>query len=182
MIYREQGSVLLVSLVLLLIMTVAGLTSIRLSGLEEKMTGNFYDQQKAFHAAEVALLEAENHIDKNLFSLNVFNADCTEGYCFSGNDRSDAGNCSLGSSTPWSNDSTWQNSALHRTTTFDIDGITSQAKYIIEFRCYIPKNNDGPMPDPANQGEWAMFFRVTALATGGSDSTRVMLQSSYKLL
>lgn len=51
----ERGSILLVSLVMLLVMTVAGLTAVKMATLEEKMSGNYQDQQMAFYAAEAAL-------------------------------------------------------------------------------------------------------------------------------
>ncbi|MGB1270712.1 MAG: pilus assembly PilX family protein [Endozoicomonas sp.] len=178
--YRGKGSVLMVSLVLLLIMTVAGLTGIRMATLEEKMSGNYQDQQMAFYAAEVALLEAENHIASEVLPLSGFSADCANGYCFSGNDVSDAGSCEPGASEPWLSKDTWSISSRHRSTAVVISGISAQAKYIIEFRCYIAKEASGPLPDPSNPGDWALYYRITALATGGTDDARVMLQTSYK--
>ena len=179
---KTQGSVLLVSLVLLLIMTIAGLTAIRMTSLEEKMSGNYLDQQMAFRAAEVALLEAENHIATTRFDLVDFNGSCNNGYCFGGSDAIDVSTCNSGDDTPWQTTTTWSDSNLHRVATVVIDGISAQAKYIIEFRCYIAKEDDGPIPDPTISGDWALYFRITALASGGTEDARVMLQSSYKQL
>ena len=77
-----NGSVLLVSLVLLLVMTVAGLTGVKMATLDEKVSGNYQDQQMAFYAAEAALKEAEQFIADNQFTLADFTASCTDGYCF----------------------------------------------------------------------------------------------------
>ena len=93
---KSQGSVLLVTLVLLLIMTVAGVTAIRMTSLEEKMSGNYLNQQMAFRAAEAALLEAENHIANTVFTLAEFKNDCDGGYCFGGSDASDTSSCAAG--------------------------------------------------------------------------------------
>ena len=177
---KSQGSVLLVSLVLMLIMTVAGLTAIRLTSLEEKMSGNYLNQQMAFRAAEVALLEAERHIANTSLDLSEFTGNCDDGYCFNGTGISDTNSCVTGDSKRWGEDSTWSDAGLHRTTAIVIGGISAQAKYIIEFRCYVAKIVDGPLPDPANPDDWAQFFRITALASGGSEDARVMLQTTYK--
>ena len=174
-----NGSVLLVSLVLLLVMTVAGLTGVKMATLDEKVSGNYQDQQMAFYAAEAALKEAEQFIADNQFTLADFTASCTDGYCFSGSDVGDVGSCDPGSAEPWQTGTLWSTSGQHRTTSVSISGISAQAKYIIEFRCYIPKEPSGPLPDPANRWDWAEFYRITALASGGSRDSRVMLQSSY---
>ncbi len=177
---KSQGSVLLVSLVLLLIMTVAGLTAMRVSNLEQKISGNFLDQQMAFQAAETALLEAENRIASTHFDLTTFSTECHQGLCFAGNDAPDISSCAPGSATPWLDEVLWQTSSKHQSTTIVVDGISTRAKYIIEFRCYIAREADGPLPDVTNPGDWALFFRVTAMASGGTDDARVMLQTTYK--
>lgn len=176
----QQGSVLMVSLVLLLILTVAGLTSIRLTSLEEKMTGNFRNEQLAFHSAEVGVLEAENYVANTSFALSSFSSNCSNGLCFDGANSSDVGTCSANPVSPWEDESIWTDSSKHRTTTIALAGISASAKYIVEFRCYIPKESEGPDPDPASATDWAQFYRITVLATGGSTDARVMLQTTYK--
>ncbi|WP_252176446.1 PilX N-terminal domain-containing pilus assembly protein [Endozoicomonas sp. 4G] len=176
----QQGSVLLVSLVLLLILTVTGITSIRMTSLEEKMTGNFRNEQLAFHSAEVAVLEAESYVANTVFSLASFNPDCSNGLCFSGSQSTEVGTCKNGTDRPWEDESVWSSSSKHRTTAIQLDGIAAQAKYIVEFRCYLPRESSGPVPDPASVADWARFYRITVLATGGSTDARVMLQTTYK--
>nr|MDT0252444.1 PilX N-terminal domain-containing pilus assembly protein [Endozoicomonas sp.] len=161
---KVTGSILLVSLVMLLVITVAGLTGVKMATLEVKMSGNYQDQQMAFYAAEAALKEAENFIAGNSLPLSGFNGNCDGGYCFSGSDIDDVGSCEPGVSEPWQIGTTWSNSGQHRVTTVLISGISAQAKYIIEFRCYLAKESEGPLPDQANRGDWAEYYRITALA------------------
>ena len=177
---KAQGSVLLVTLILLLIMTAAGLTAVRMSTLEHKVSGNYLDQQMAFHAAELALLEAESHIATTQIDLTDFDSGCSGGQCFSGSEADDISSCTPGSTTSWLNEVIWETSNFHRTATIVIDGIATRAKYIIEFRCYVARETEGPLPDITNPVDWALYFRITALATGGTDSARVMLQTTYK--
>lgn len=176
---RVNGSVLLVSLVLLLVMTVAGLTGVKMATLDERVSGNYQDQQMAFYAAEAALKEAEQFIANSQFTLSDFTASCAGGFCFSGSNSQDVGSCDPGAAQLWQSGELWSSDGQHRTTSVSISGISARAKYIIEFRCYIAKEPSGPLPDPANRWDWAEFFRITALASGGSGDSRVMLQSSY---
>ena len=59
---KQQGVVLAVSLIMLLIMVVIGLASMQSTTLEEKMAGNYRDQNLAFQAAESTLREGETWI------------------------------------------------------------------------------------------------------------------------
>ncbi|MEN8177072.1 MAG: PilX N-terminal domain-containing pilus assembly protein [Pseudomonadota bacterium] len=58
----QQGSVLVISLILLLVMTLLGLSSMQTSVMEEMMAGNTKDQNLAFQSAEAALRDAEVRI------------------------------------------------------------------------------------------------------------------------
>ncbi|MGD8589131.1 MAG: PilX N-terminal domain-containing pilus assembly protein, partial [Chromatiales bacterium] len=55
----QQGSVLIVSLILLLVMTLLGLSAMQSSLMEETMAGNVKDRNLAFQAAEAALRDAD---------------------------------------------------------------------------------------------------------------------------
>lgn len=59
---RQSGTVLLIALVMLLVMTLLGLSSMRGTALEERMAGNWRDQNIALQAAEAALRAAETAI------------------------------------------------------------------------------------------------------------------------
>lgn len=60
---RQQGAVLVVSLLILLIMTIIGVTTMQTTSLEEKMAGNLLEQRLAFQTAETALRVAEGQLD-----------------------------------------------------------------------------------------------------------------------
>jgi len=59
---HQSGAVLPISLVMLLLLTVIGVTGSQMTGLEEKMAGNMRDRNIAFQAAESALRDAEQDI------------------------------------------------------------------------------------------------------------------------
>lgn len=59
-VHRQSGAVLIVSLIMLLVLTVVGVTAMRSSTLEEKMSANIMNYNVTFHAAESAI---ENALD-----------------------------------------------------------------------------------------------------------------------
>ncbi len=56
---HQSGAVLAISLIILLLLTIIGITAAQLTGLEEKMAGNLRDKNLAFQAAETALRAGE---------------------------------------------------------------------------------------------------------------------------
>ena len=59
---HQSGVVLVISLIMLLLLTILGITSMQVNGIEEKMAGNSRDQNIAFQAAESTLRQAETFI------------------------------------------------------------------------------------------------------------------------
>lgn len=67
---RQRGATLLIALVLLVVMTLLGLSSIRSTSMQERMGANLYDRSLAFQAVESALREAEATISINTVVTN----------------------------------------------------------------------------------------------------------------
>ena len=59
---RQQGVVLITGLIILVLLTILGLTASRSILLEERMAGNMKDQNVAFQAAEAALRMGESYL------------------------------------------------------------------------------------------------------------------------
>lgn len=59
----QTGAALVVSLLILLIMTIVGVSSMQTTTLEERMAGNMRDQNLSFQSAEAALIEGENYLE-----------------------------------------------------------------------------------------------------------------------
>lgn len=64
----QRGAALVMALVILLILTILGITAIGTSSLEEKMAGNIQETTRAFEAAESGLNKAFN--DANAYNIN----------------------------------------------------------------------------------------------------------------
>lgn len=173
------------------------MSGVRISNLEERMSGNYRDHELAFHAAEAALTEAESFIERTNFfttdfqescsSNNCFTATCANGLCFNG-DFPDggppAGVCRVGTTPPpWNSWANWADDTrvVNVAALNGVAGATEQtARYIIEFRCFMAKDETDSEPETNILAEWAFAFRVTALGQGATDDSRVMLQSTYK--
>lgn len=63
---RQQGAALIMGLVLLLIMTLLGISSMRSTTLQERMAGAMHDQNLALQAAESALRAGEQELVANV--------------------------------------------------------------------------------------------------------------------
>ncbi len=164
---QQQGSALIISLIILIVMTLIGITGIGTSSLEEKMAGNTRDRALAFQAAEAALRDGENFFNTGIVSTAA---------AFDG---TNTGLYPAGSNPdPFSGD-TWNNS---RSYSGSIDGVSTQPRYIIEFIGQI--GGSGGSLNIMNYGEPSdltgqTVVRVTARGTGGSDNTVVILQSNF---
>jgi Tfp pilus assembly protein PilX len=64
----QSGLALIVGLIFLLIMSIAGLSSIQKVTLQERITGNTIDSNRAFQAAEIALAAAEENVSTATFT------------------------------------------------------------------------------------------------------------------
>lgn len=65
---RERGTALILSLVILMILTILGITAMSTSSLEEKMSGNTQEGTRAFEVAESGLQSSLS--DYNQFNLS----------------------------------------------------------------------------------------------------------------
>lgn len=75
----EQGSVLIVSLVILLVLTLLGIAGMDTTMMQERMAGNLQERMTAFQAAEAGLRDGED--DVRLNDYPVFSPSCTNGLC-----------------------------------------------------------------------------------------------------
>ena len=75
--HPQRGVALIASMLILIIITLLGLSSMRSAGLQERMSGNQYDRNVVLEAAEAALREAEAIAAAPL----TVTANCSDGIC-----------------------------------------------------------------------------------------------------
>ncbi len=194
--YSQRGSVLIVSLIFLLLLTIVGVSSMNMTNLEERMASNFRDHDMAFQAAEAALLEAEDFVENTFDTTQAYtnpacsgsmcySAACTNGLCFQGSfdgSSTTVANCTPGTVNEWENSAVWTTASKTKLATEQVAGTVQNARYIVEFRCFMPRDPNNYEPDLNVFSEWSPAFRITAVASGASTDSTVMLQSTYKLV
>jgi type IV pilus assembly protein PilX len=177
---RERGVSLVVALIFLIILTILGLTAMRVATMEERMSGNSRDRSLAFQAAEAALRDAESDVDclnynrigaaptkrstGCLSGVTGANAACTDGLCCNVN-----GLTCIEPALP-----VYKNSALSFTAAPSVQygaytgapqiaGLSQQPRYLIE-----PFMLDGKS-----------YYRITVRGYGLNSDTQVTLQEVY---
>ena len=170
---QESGAVLLVTLILLLLMNIVGLSSIKGSNMQELMAGNVRDRQIAFQAAEAALRQAEE-------AANGVNAPNTDGAVKGMMQGKEKGV----TSSYWRNEHVWQGtneSAVEFTT--DLALTYARPRYVIEKLdvVYVP-GSDGRAVDVVGvqSAPDIMVYRITGRGVGMTPNSIVYLQSLYR--
>jgi len=66
---KQTGAVLIVSLIMLMLVTLIGISGMQTTVLEERMASNHRDQNTAFQAAEATILQARTYIESQPLSF-----------------------------------------------------------------------------------------------------------------
>ncbi|BCE02887.1 pilus assembly PilX family protein [Marinicellulosiphila megalodicopiae] len=206
---QQNGQVLLIALIFLVVLSLIGVSAVQTSSSEESMAYLYEDKEFALEAAESALIEAEQWISNITINplihakanctgdTRCFQENCEQGLCLTGyldsNDK-----CILQNQDPWADKknlsdhylkdgsdeliNTWESEGTYKLVDNKYPGASSKAKYIIEFYCFTQKDPDGvpPLAYPEDRHAWSQLYRITALASGKSENSRVMLQSTLK--
>ncbi len=161
----QQGATLIVSLILLMVMTLIGLSSMQSTTVEEKMAGNMRDQSIAFQAAETALRAGEIYLGTPI--LPVFNG--SNGFY-----QPAAGETAL---PIWETIDWSDTSQVNTVSNLTIADVVHNPVYIIEELAEVA---DASGSLEAALPKISAFYRVTAHGSGNSDTSKVILQSVYK--
>ena len=160
---KQSGAALIVSLVMLTVMTLLGVSTVKMTVIGERMAGHFFNKQSSFDSAEAALREGEDDSD----SLPLYApTDGTDGLYLpdpTGDPR-------------WSDSATvWE--PRDDTT---LPGVAQQPEYISEYLGGVPRD-DNCLLDPdasINQDCWRYAYRVSAQGWGANTNAESMTQST----
>ena len=161
---NQKGAALIICMILLLVMTILGVSTITSTTMEEKMAGNIRNKHLSFQAAEAALRTGET-VAGNIAAGTNFNG--TNGLY----PRSQAGD----SNYPIWDQATginWQNAAA-------IDDLVQNPQYIVENFGTAPRDNDCMLEVPLPPGCLLPVYRVTAQGWGLNINGYTILQSTY---
>lgn len=161
----ERGSVLIISLLILVVMTLISVTAMRTTIVEEKMAGNTRDINIAHQAAEAALREAEIYLE-NITSVAAFNGDVPGLY-------------PIDSDVDPFDDDIWDGTN-NRTYSGALSDVASDPKYIIEL---VSIGESDPL-NIGNYGESSgaeaiNSFRIIVRANGITENSFIYLREYY---
>jgi len=157
---RQKGSALLVSLIILLVMTILGVQALSTTMLEEKMSGNYRDNQLAFEAAEAALRAGEAWLETHITPPDPSDTAADGVWSFGELDYTD--------------DTWWTANGDPVNTDFTL--LASQPMYAIEEQQRV--SDDEELGSNAQEPR-RYFYRVVARGVGGSSNSVVLLQTTF---
>lgn len=181
----QGGATLVVALIILLVMTLIGVSSIKSSTLQERMAGNARQKAIAKNAALVALKEGENLLAATIVNppkvpnLNPFNG---SGSLYSvvirpGPQAAAPVTFDVKDAAAWANNGT-ASSAVSTSL------VSQQPKYIIEYMGKVNPPSEKPVTSLDNEEKdrkekIAYAFRVTAIGWGRDANITTVLESTF---
>lgn len=161
----QAGAALIVVLIILVAMTIAGVSGMQMSSLEERMSANSRDRMLALQAAETALRIGQVRAKTQLLSGS--NAACTNGLC------------SIGAAPdPVTYD--WSSASTKHVVVDKNDasnGLSPQLSGDPGFFVELA----GSRPSAISDGGWHYVARVVSRAQGIDPSTTVLLESYVEI-
>lgn len=182
--YLQQGAALITSLVILLILTVLGITAMGTTSMEELMTGNLRDQFISFQAAESGLADGEREVDTWLVGAAPI-ADATASNGVYLKDALLAPNTiyddyaagAFDDVVIWGNAKTYGSITLAAPLIPD-PPLAAPPVYIIEEVQLIPQEADADSARHPGAGSSIGYYKITTKGRGLSNNAVTILQST----
>jgi len=167
---NQKGSALVVSLLILLVMTILGVQALSTTLLEEKMSGNYRDNQLAFEAAESALRAGEAWLGTHIVPPKPSDTGASGVWTFTKlseiEDAEVKENYKL--------DAFWTANGV--TVDTDLTLLSSDPGYLVAEQQRL--SDDSETGSNAQEPR-RYFYRVFARGVGGSSNSVVLLQTTY---
>ena len=152
---NERGAVLVVGLIILVVLTLLGITVLQTTVIEEKMANNMNQRQLAFQAAEAALREVEFKLRQGTIPPSAFQAETDPPH--------------------WTFAKWWEKSGSQAASAL---GELPPPRYVVE---KLLETADGIASfDLYNPTPTQAVFRITVRAEGMVPGAEVVLQSVYR--
>ena len=164
----ETGAAMVIALIMLLVLTLLGTATARMTLLEERMTGNTQDNRVAFQAAEAALRDGETFLRQP--TLPGFD------------DANGLYQPAAATGTPVWKTVNW--TAANQVRTYGgMAGApgsltAATATYLIEELPHVVTPGESLTPDSAVDA--VRFYRLTARGVGAGGKAQVTLQTTFK--
>jgi type IV pilus assembly protein PilX len=187
---EEKGAVLIFSLVILVVLTLIGVSAMQVANMEEVMAGNMKDCNLGFQAAEASIRDASNWLSSRR-TKPVATADAANNVYASntytlGDDAGPASrNFDWGSKAIRYGELDAEASAITNATGTcspgvappagdPMEGLYSHPCSVIEEHSFIPDDLD---PDTAAKGVGRYYYRVTTRGFGGTEKAHPRIEA-----
>lgn len=199
----QRGSALIISLVMLVVLTLLGISGIQSSTLEIRMAANAEDRNRAFQAAEYALKIAEDKVSEMVANGNYATYFGNASYpwyykTLSATSGGGANSSDCSTTLPWlTGTAKWDNTdsiALTATeyANLKVLGLSQNPRYMIGYDsevdesspCYADVSPEGYSNSIGSAGEPLRVerFTITVIGYGAQPNTRVRLQATFNAL
>lgn len=162
---QQQGSALIVALVMLLVISLIGVAGIQSTAMQDRMAANLLDKNLAFQAAEAAAREGEDSLADGV-PMSFPNSGGL--YRIGADERPD-----------WPENLSSVGGGVitysEGNTSGQFPNVEAQPRYFIEQIDTIP----APGCDLSTYCE-PVYYRVTAAATGGTDTAAAVISTVYR--
>lgn len=177
--YRQSGAALVISLVLLLVTTLLGVSSMQSTVLEERMASNARQRQLAYQSAETALRAAETWLTTNINTVTDFETS------FTGTPtelfwqrKPKAGLATRAVPFDIYDDSAWTAGNNQPVSTVSLTG-QPQPRYLIE---YMGRIGEPPLDISEYATDARPYgFQITAIGWAADGSTYYIAQSTMRM-
>jgi type IV pilus assembly protein PilX len=159
---RQRGAILVTSLLLLLTLTIIGVSVMQITRMQERAAGNTRDLNLAFQGAEAAIRDAENLIWSTPVIVTCNTATCVR-------PRGTLPEDLAGQTAAW-----WDANSQEygEDGSQDLDELDEDPQYLIEEIAWV-----GPLV--VDEPGARMFYQITARSTGGTGLATSMVQTTY---
>lgn len=176
----QQGAALIVSLLLLLVMTILAISASQMTRMQERMAANTRDRDLALQSTEAGLRNGERVVDGftsapipcsaapcTVYELNILSTDLAY------RDK------------PWWDANAWRYATSNNPTTTVAavgsgirgNGMAGDDPYFVIEE--LEEVTDSLTIPPTGPPPSRFYYRITAAGQGGTDSSQVVLQSTF---
>jgi type IV pilus assembly protein PilX len=171
---KQKGAVLVIGLLLLLILTIIGVTAMQMSRVQERMAGNTRDLNLAFQASEAALRNGENMIFNQAYRPET----CTTSPCNFWESGAMVGVENEPASWWHSYAIEYEEDGDHSSVTESLGELAEDPEFVVEWLGNVRGAGDS-LTTGHGMPEGRDFYRVTARSSGGSGAANTVLQTTY---
>ena len=172
---RQAGAALLVALVMLILITLIGISAARMQTMESRMASNLQNRNLAMQSSESGLRTAEDGLAQGNYA--AFGSNTAGQYTYTPES---------GASAPWYLGGTFTPASGFWTTSSNVASGPTEALDSSQASVFIieklpPVSIQGGSVSTAQYGNdpRAVVYRVTSQATGGDTTAPITLQSIY---